>query len=237
MGISVVIPVAEGDDAWKELLPELTALSADDEIILSSKSILKDDLEIMAEDTGLLCHCFSQPSLAGRARQLNAGAKAGTKEFYWFLHCDSRVSRKAVLRLKKSIERRPQAIHFFNLKFLKDGPLLTAINERGAWLRSRILRLPFGDQGFCMHRVTFESLGGFCEKSAYGEDHLLIWKAHQRNIKLNCVGEALGTSARRYKTQGWLKTTGIHLFLTVKQAVPEFKKVLFSKYSVARIAK
>lgn len=221
MGISVIIPVAEKDEAWKDLIPDLKSLRAEDEIILSSKYSLKDQLALEAKRIGLFCDTQWVHSQAGRAKQLNAGARGAKNNFFWFLHCDSRISASAVEKLRTSLNRNPKAIQFFNLKFLQDGPKLMVSNEFGVWLRSNVLRLPFGDQGFCMHRDTFKKLGEFCEKAAYGEDHLFIWKAHQKQINLCCVGASIYTSARRYHSQGWFQTTARHLSFTVRQAIPE----------------
>lgn len=229
MGISVVIPVAEGDDAWRDLLPCLRTLTKEDEIILSSKISLKEVLEREVKKNGITCSTHWAPSDAGRARQLNTGARWARCEFLWFLHCDSKVDETAIRRLRMSIERRPRAIHFFDLKFMNDGPWLTVSNGYGVWLRSHVFRLPFGDQGYCMHRETFAELGGFCEEAHYGEDHLLVWKAHQSRVKLGCVGAPIYTSARRYRSQGWLKTTARHLALTVRQATPEFVRLILGR--------
>ena len=235
MGLSVVIPIAEGDEAWKVCLPDLRSLSADDEVIISSSANLKDEFFKLAAEFDLQCTCHWAPSQLGRAKQLNTGARWAKNDFLWFLHCDSRLHGDSRLLgdvinlLKEAIAVDPRAIHFFDLKFLADGPPFMRANTYGVWFRSRILRLPFGDQGFCLHRETLRYLGGFCEKASYGEDHLLIWRAHQEGVKLRAVGASLYTSARRYRSFGWVKTTMRHLFLTFKQAIPEFFRLLRSR--------
>lgn len=229
MGISVIIPVAEGDESWKELLPDLKALAADDEIILCSKKSIRDQLSLEAGRNGLICGVHWAPSNIGRGMQLNTGARWAKSDFFWFLHCDSRVKGAAISELKKSLQTKPAAIHYFNLKFMKDGPWMTAANGCGVRLRSRVLRLPFGDQGYCMHRGIYRDLGGFCENATYGEDHLFIWKAHRGGVKLSCVDAPLYTSARRYKSDGWFTTTSRHLALTVRQAAPEFWQLVKEK--------
>lgn len=226
MGLSVIIPIADGDEAWKKLLPDLRSLTEEDEIIFSSKTLLKEQLEGEAKKLALACGIHWVESQIGRAKQLNTGANSAEGDFLWFLHCDSKINLAAIEQLKTSIGDKPDTIHYFDLKFLKDGPRLMVSNSYGVWLRSHILRLPFGDQGFCMHRDVFSELGGFCEKAPYGEDHLFVWKAHQNRIKLNCVNVPIYTSARRYHSQGWLKTTARHIALTVRQATPELIRLI-----------
>jgi len=227
VGISVIIPVAKDDEAWRSLLPDLRYLTKKDEVILVSNKSLQDEFKIEAEKLGLSCGTqWALSSSSGRAKQLNTGARSAKCDFFWFLHCDSNVNQTAIEKLRKSTELKPTAIHFFDLKFLRDGPWLTVSNGYGVWLRSHILRLPFGDQGYCMHRDVFAKLGGFCENVPYGEDHLLIWKAHQSKIKVCCVRAPIYTSARRYCVNGWFKTTARHLTLTIRQAAPEFIRLL-----------
>lgn len=229
MSLSVVVPVADGDEAWKALLPDLVNLNPDDEVILSSEECLEKILQEEVKKLGLICKCSWIASAPGRARQLNSGARAAKNNFYWFLHADSKVPPQSLQELKISLKKRSRCIHFFNLKFLNDGPRLMATNEIGAWFRSRILRLPFGDQGFCLHRETFNKLGGFNEGVSYGEDHLLIWLAHRQKVKLHCLEGHLYTSARRYEDCGWTKTTLQHLLLTFLQAGPQLGRLIKSR--------
>lgn len=224
--ISVIVPVAEGDGLWRELLPDLAVLDEDDEILLVSESSLKSEIEQVAKQAELPCPVRLVYSPMGRAKQLNSGARSARSDFFWFLHCDSKIDRSAVRKLKESIADDPTCLYYFDLKFLNDGPWMMALNRFGVLFRSRVLRLPFGDQAFCMHRDIFSHLGGFCEQAQYGEDHLLIWRAHQKGVKVRSVRALLSTSARRYRVQGWSKTTGRHLRLTARQAIPELMALL-----------
>lgn len=224
--MSVVIPVAVGDESWKDLLSDLNALCEDDEIILSSPTSLSDELVLIAKQNHVKCPYRWTLSRPGRAQQLNTGAELATKDFVWFLHCDSKISALSIEKLKISVLRFPKEIHYFDLFFLDDGPSWMIANQYGVWVRSHLLGLPFGDQGFCLHRDLFEELHGFCERATYGEDHLFVWRARQNRIKVRSVGVPIYTSARRYQTKGWAVTTVRHLSLTIRQAAPEFLRLL-----------
>jgi GT2 family glycosyltransferase len=91
------------------------------------------------------------------------------------------------------------------------------INSWGANMRARFFGIPFGDQGFCIEKQLFETLGGYSETAPYGEDHLFVWRAHKAGVKLNRVPARLTTSARKYQQNGWLKTTLLHQYLWIKQ--------------------
>ena len=226
MGISVIVPVGKKDEAWKSLLPDLCSLDHDDEIIFVSLESAESNFANQVSQCKISATCRWIQSSPGRAKQLNLGAKEATNDNLWFLHCDSRISCQGIKNLKNEISKDSSQVLFFNLKFLNDGLQLMSINEVGAWIRSRILRLPFGDQGFCLSKATFATLGGFDENAPYGEDHLLIWKAHQKRIPIGCVGGGLRTSARKYTLQGWSQTTTRHVTLTFRQAMPELIKLL-----------
>ncbi len=223
MPISVIVPIAMEDDAWKKLIPDLCSLRADDEVIFvtADSSPVKGRLI-----ESLPCSYSIARSEIGRAKQLNLGAKMAQSEFLWFLHCDSRFSKAAFEALVDAISREPDTLHYFDLKFSNDGPPLMRINEMGVWFRSRVFQLPFGDQGFAMSKEIFKRLGRFKESAPYGEDHLLIWRAHQLGIKVGAIGAPLFTSARKYRISGWGKTTARHLKLTAMQAVPELAQLL-----------
>lgn len=215
--LSIVIPVASGDDAWANLLNDLTALPFGAEIVLAGVALPTLPLPPR------LRWLVTEP---GRAAQMNAGARATTRPFLWFLHADSRLASGALDALSLALAAAPDALHYFDLAFLPDGPTLMRLNEAGTWLRSRWGGMPFGDQGLCLSRAAWERLGGFRTDAAYGEDHLLVWKARQMGIQLRPVGATLLTSARRYQERGWLRTTMRHLRLTAMQALPEWIRLV-----------
>ncbi|RPJ70307.1 MAG: DUF2064 domain-containing protein, partial [Alphaproteobacteria bacterium] len=72
-------------------------------------------------------------------------------------------------------------------------------------------------------------LGMFDENAKYGEDHLLVWRAHQRGIEVLPAFAELFTSARKYRNSGWVTTTSRHIFLTYKQALPQLLIYLRSR--------
>lgn len=219
--LSIVIPVGPGDRTWVNLLAQLSPWVTNEEIIICGPAAEEETLRIVWNE-------FAQNRSArwvveggGRARQLNRGGMEATGKFLWFLHADSMLDGSAFPKLYQSIEKRPERLHYFLLKFQKDGPYMTALNGWGAALRSLVFGMPFGDQGFCLERSMWLAVGRFPEGLSYGEDHVFVWRARQKGIKLQPVYGWISTSARKYRTKGWGRTTLSHLYLTWKQAVPE----------------
>jgi len=227
--LSIIIPLGPEEDQLAELLGDLALFAQETEIILVScgdgplpeLSSKRSELSYKLPDNMTY---ITSPQ--GRAIQQNAGARAATGDFLWFLHADSRVTKQALLALSISLQQAPDALHYFHLKFKKDGPAGMWLNEWGARFRSQILGLPFGDQGFCLRKDNFITIGGFPEDVAYGEDHVLVWHLRQAGLKLRGTGAALPTSARKYVTHGWGALTFKYQWRWMVQAFPEFIKFI-----------
>lgn len=224
--LTVIVPLAPGEEGWRILLPQLVDLNPRDEILIVSAS--EQGVSIPATYAThsrshiLLRQIASHP---GRARQLNAGARAAHGQWLWFLHADSRLTDGVLPALKRFVEAQIDALAYFDLGFDSDGPSLTWLNARGANLRARLLHLPFGDQGFVIRADTFWRIGGYDENLTLGEDHLLVRRARLKRVPLHHLSAKLITSARKYRRRGWWRTTVSHAWLTVVQA-RTFRKFL-----------
>lgn len=221
--LAVVVPVGPGDESWRGLVPDLRALPAEAEVVFAAAGGVSEAAPSVLPSA----RWITGP--AGRARQLNDGARACSRRMLWFLHADSRFASDTLPALRTALAAQPDALHFFDLRFLPDGPPLMRLNEIGARVRSRWGGMPFGDQGFCVPRVVWEQCGGFPEDASFGEDHLFAWRARQRGVPLRATGGSLRTSARRYRERGWLATTARHLRLTATQAWPEWIRLLHAR--------
>jgi len=213
--LSVIVPVGPEDPAWRGLLGDLAALDADAEVLLVATPGAAPP-GFAAGDHGLRVPACWLEAPAGRARQQNAGAAAAKGTTLWFLHADSRLPARSVAAALRFAGT--SALGYFDLRFLDDGPRLARLNAMGAWIRSRWLGLPFGDQGLILPGALFRSLGGFDESLDAGEDHALVWAARRAGIPLVPLRAPLRTSARRYAEHGWLRTTLQHGRLTLSQA-------------------
>jgi hypothetical protein len=215
---TIIVPLAPGEPAWPPLSRDLAELPAGAEVIFACPRAPIGQVAPLPGDQLRLAWLRTR---RGRARQMNAAARAARRRYLWFLHADSRFTPGLLDALRRSVAASPKGLHYFDLAFAADGPLLMPLNAAGVRLRSRYLRMPFGDQGFFIRREVFDRLGGFDEEAPYGEDHLFVWKARRAGVPLHCTGVPLITSARVYADRGWLATTAQRLYLTYKQALPE----------------
>lgn len=196
--LSIIIPLAPNETQHQRLLADL-----------QTHSQLQAEIKTCANTS--------------RADSLNRGAAEANGEWLWFLHADSRINADNLKCLEQSLQEHPNALHYFDLAF--DNQFLQG-NALCANLRSRILQLPFGDQGFCIKKSLFNELGGYSEDTAYGEDLLFVWQAHQAGIKLHRIPSKLLTSGRKYQQQGWLKLTLVYQWRWLRMSLPQLLKLI-----------
>ena len=178
--VSVIIPVWKQETELNHLLKDLEGYNA--EIILSEEG--------------------------SRAKSLNIGAKKATRKYLWFLHADTRINKENIAKLNASLQKVPDALHYFQLEFTEGG--LSSINAHGANLRSRLIKLPYGDQALCISKQQFETIGSYPEDTPYGEDLLFVRLAKKHKVQITQITSTIKSSARKYKSQGWVKTSLVH---------------------------
>lgn len=226
MKLSVIIPMAPQERAWENLLPDLAALPPNSEIIFALPAGTLPVTVVPPHPWMVVKQCSEG---VGRAAQMNAAARMADGSQLWFLHADSRLRNDTIPALMRKMEQYPDRLFYGDLRFLADATPLMKINEIGTWVRSHFLRMPFGDQGLCIRRDLFCEIGSYPENLPYGEDHVFVWHARQRGMKLCAIGAPIYTSARKYRQNGWAKTTFRHVTLTYKQAWPEFCRLFWGR--------
>ncbi len=212
--IAAVIPVGPGDRNWRGLIGLLDQLAP----TLHRRLVFAHgDLQGRPRQAS---ERWAEAG-RGRARQQNAGAAALDHDWLWFLHADSRPTAATLAALLTFVATGEDAIGYFDLRYLDDGPALMRLTELAAGWRCSAFGLPFGDQGLLLQRQRFYELGGFDESRSYGEDHALIWEARRQRVPIRRIAAPLYTSARKYREHGWLATTWKHQRLTWLQAWQE----------------
>lgn len=142
----------------------------------------------------------------GRGRQLNAGAALTQGETLLFLHADSQVPPNFETTIAAVLNSGCVA-GAFRLHIDSSRRMLRWV-ERGANLRSRLLQLPYGDQGLFLRAELFYQLGGYPDWPLL-EDYELSRRLRRKG-RIALAAESVSTSARRWNKLGVCRTTLIN---------------------------
>ena len=179
---------------------------------LSSIGNPHDRLEIIVVDGGSSdgtisiaqrhgCKVF--PANRGRARQMNAGAAIATGEYILFLHADTILPNNYRLEIDRILNT-PVQCGAFPLQIDSQGFGMRLI-EVGVAIRSKFMRMPYGDQALFFRAADFYAHGGF-KHMAIMEDYELITRM-RRSGRIGIAERPVTTSARRWLKKGILRTT------------------------------
>ncbi|MGR3293884.1 MAG: TIGR04283 family arsenosugar biosynthesis glycosyltransferase, partial [Candidatus Scalindua sp.] len=151
-------------------------------------------------------------SVMGRSVQMNKGAGCASGEILLFLHADCVLSREAVLNVRDVFGSSSFVGGAFKIRLLSDKFSYRLI-EMGITLRSKLFKLPYGDQGLFVKRSVFEKLGGFREMSIC-EDLDFVYRLKKQG-KIAILDERISSSIRRWENHGILRTFLRNQFLLV----------------------
>ena len=211
----------------------IPAFNEEDHIHRSILGATDRDVEVVVVDGGSTDGTVSQAesliraqslgarvihSPLGRARQQNRGAAAAKGENLLFLHADTLLPEGYVTQVFETLMAQRRVLGAFRFKTDFHRPLMRVV-EWVTDLRSRYLRLPYGDQAIFMKKSVFERVGGF-PMVPIGEDLLLVRHLikHENVQVLSATGTAV-TSGRRWKTLGPLKTTWVNQLMLAGMAM------------------
>jgi rSAM/selenodomain-associated transferase 2 len=149
--------------------------------------------------------CRKLLSEPGRGRQLNQGSGAATGEVLIFLHADTKLPPDALISIGDALRDPALAGGAFDLAI--DSPRrVFRLIERVASLRTRLTRIPYGDQGIFLRETWFQSLGGYREIPIM-EDVDLMRRLKRTGGRVTILPVRVVTSARRWEGDGILYTT------------------------------
>jgi hypothetical protein len=202
-GISIIIPALNEAEMISRTLASAAGAS-DPELIVVDGGSGDGTAEIARS-----CGATVVSSPPGRGRQMNAGARAAQGECLLFLHADTRLPPGYQQEVRRVLELPGVAAGAFALAIDGAGRGLRLV-ERAANLRSRLLQLPYGDQGLFLRTELFRSLGGFPALPLM-EDVEMARRLRRRGRIVTSPLAAL-TSARRWESLGVVRATLLNQF-------------------------
>jgi rSAM/selenodomain-associated transferase 2 len=144
-------------------------------------------------------------SVRGRGSQMNAGSSEAAGDILIFLHADTRLPNDTLTLITAALDDEAVRAGAFDLG-IDSGRFAFRIIERMASWRSRLTRIPYGDQAIFIRAAYFKLLGGF-RSIPIMEEVDLMRRIKKRNDRITILRERVWTSARRWETEGLIACT------------------------------
>jgi rSAM/selenodomain-associated transferase 2 len=199
---SIIIPVYREAGRIEETLAHLSGLpgAAAAEILVIDGEPERTTLAVVQPPAVAK---ISSPR--GRGVQLNAGARKATGQVLIFLHADTRLPANALEDIDRTMQSENIVAGAFDLGIDSDRYAFRIIEKIASW-RSRLTRIPYGDQAVFIRRDDFRSLGGF-QDIPIMEDVELMQRIKKQGGKIHILPNRVRTSARRWEKEGILYGT------------------------------
>lgn len=142
----------------------------------------------------------------GRARQMNAGARAARGDILLFLHADTWLPEEALGAVSAAFEDARVVGGRFDVRFDSPRPVLRMI-AFFMNLRSRASGISTGDQAIFVRREVFETMGGYLDMPLM--EDIELTRRLKRQGRLAALPSRVTTSARKWEREGALRTMAL----------------------------
>jgi len=190
--ISIIIPVLNEEKTIEKCLTQFKTQPPPFEVIVVDGGSTDKTKEIVKGFTNIKLISSDQ----GRAKQMNAGAKAATGEILLFLHSDTFLPFGGTNLIRAALKKAGAVGGFFGLKHDTDNFWYKHLNTIINWY-SNHTTTPYGDQALFCSREAFDKLNGYRE--------IPIMEDHDFSQRLGKLGqliriqEKVTGSFRRYE--------------------------------------
>ena len=207
---SIIIPVLNEAPLINGIIDHLHSLEGDE---------IKEIIIVDGDPEGLTLKAISHDdvrqlkSSRGRWIQMNEGAKNAKGNMLLFLHADTELPLDAMRLIATAMKDKRYVAGAFDLGIKSERFVFRAI-ESAASLRSRITRIPFGDQAIFVRKNYFDEIGGYKDIPIM-EDVEIMERIKKRGDKIFIIPQKVHTSSRRWEQEGILHCTLRNWFLQI----------------------
>lgn len=193
--VAVVIPTLNEESSLRRCL-EAVAADADDVVVTDGGS--RDATCRIASELGARIVIGSP----GRGPQLNRGASSTRTDILVFVHADSILPAGAIERIRQAVSRGHPGGGF--LVSFDDPARIFSLGSTLVNARTRLTRIPLGDQAQFVTRETFERLGGFRDWTIL--EDLDFGRRLKTQGTVAIIDSPVLTASRRYRQNGISRT-------------------------------
>jgi rSAM/selenodomain-associated transferase 2 len=197
--LSIIVPALNEAANLRRLLPDLTMREPAAEVLVVDGGSLDDSRTVVAGVPSV--RWLSGPR--GRARQMNAGARAARGEALLFLHADTWLPDGAGAAISEALRDPAIVGGRFDVRLDSRRPILALVG----WLmnrRSRLSGISTGDQGIFVRRAEFEAVGGYPDIPLL--EDIELTRRLKRRGRLAALRLRVVTSARKWEREGAVRT-------------------------------
>lgn len=198
MKLSIIVPSLNEGAIILPLLQSLQAIRKQGHEVLLADGGSRDGTLVLAKP---LVDRVIQGS-AGRAAQMNRAAAQAQGDILWFVHADT-AWVMPVDGIVQAITNSAAQWGFCQVR-LDAQPIIYRVIESLMNWRACFSRIATGDQGIFVQRGLFQQIGGY-QNIPLMED-VALSKTLRKIAQPACLPQLLTTSARRWQTQGVIRT-------------------------------
>jgi rSAM/selenodomain-associated transferase 2 len=199
---SVIIPVFDESSIINQTIEHVcqTGSGFNLEVIVVDGDVCGDTIRTITNNMVLRI-------TAGRGRgiQMNKGASISNGEILVFLHADTVLPADAFEAISSLLSSDEYVGGAFDLG-IQSGRLIYRVIEKAVSIRTRITRVPYGDQAIFIKRDYFEKLQGF-PAIPLMEDVAFMRRLKRDGYKIGIIPMKAYTSPRRWEREGVLFCT------------------------------
>jgi rSAM/selenodomain-associated transferase 2 len=207
---SIIIPVLHESSTINRAIDHINTVSSDFDVEIIVIDGDPEERTIHSITDKKVTKLISQK---GRGKQMNTGAFLAHGDVLLFLHADTRLPESAFAFIADVMDKKEHVGGAFELGIKSDRRVFRLI-EKLVSLRTRLIRIPYGDQAIFIKREFFNRINGFREIPIM-EDVDLMRRIRKSGYTIYIVPEKVKTSPRRWEREGVLYCTLRNWILTI----------------------
>lgn len=200
---SIIIPVLHEAERINQMIEHIDSQNRGNsyEIVIVDGAPERDTLSAIR----IKADVRTITSEKGRAKQMNAGASIAKGDILVFLHADTLLPDGGLEEIDHALKDQEYIGGAFDLGIDSDRAIFKIISKLAS-LRSRLTRIPFGDQAIFIRREYFHRVKGYPDIPLM-EDVELMRRIKRQGDKIYIIPDRVVTSPRRWREEGIIYTT------------------------------